>query len=642
MNLNKKISVIVTVYNIEKYLEKCVDSICRQTYKNLEIILVDDGSTDNSGSMCDRFAAKDSRIVVIHKKNGGPGDARNEGAKAATGEYIAYVDGDDWIDREMYESMLCAIETYQAEVAICRYRCIYPDRIEDDSTEKLVVFEGREALKVYIEEDERYQIQNAAWNKLYRKSFAQSLHFPKGTWCGEEILYTTKLLEMANRTVYLDKAYYNYVTDRPGSIMSVGVNERILTDQMPAYFERSQYLREIGENELAASHDYFLFKRMLLAYTAFVRSRCRTPEERLKKKKNLKKLRELILEQRPQFEKAYNSTIANPNEEKKMKIFLCSSVLYNIAMMLNDKYLIPYKEKKALKRRVSHLHVVQLMGGLGNQMFQYALYRELLSQGKTAMIEDESGYKAEGTREKYLQKAFAINYKRPSEEEMRILTDSSMRLLSRIRRKLFGRKSKSFVEKQFNFNPDVFLQESAYYEGCWQSDKYFKDVTEELRSAFTFQCEIPEASQKIMEKIDSKNAVSLHIRRGDYLDEAQIGVFYGICTESYYKQAVVLMKEKVPHASFFIFTNDPEYVKGYVSGEEFEVVDCNDEAAGYLDMLLMSRCRHHIIANSSFSWWGAWLCDNPDKIVIAPSGWLNDRDCSDIYTEGMLVISGNI
>lgn len=638
---NKKISVIVTVYNIERYLEKCIDSIRRQTYKNLEIILVDDGSTDNSGAMCDRFAADDDRIVVIHKKNGGLADARNTGAKAATGEYIAYVDGDDWIDREMYEAMLHEMETCQADVVICSYRCIYPDKIVDDSTDNRVVFEGREALKAYIEEDEHYQIQNAAWNKLYRKNFAQGLQFPRGKWY-EDIVYTAKLLAISHRTVYLDKAYYNYVLEREGSIMSVGVNERILTDQMPAYFERSQYLREIGEYELAACHDYFLYKRMLLAYTAFVRSRCRTPEERIKKKKNLKKLRKLILEQKPRFEKAYNSTIANPNEEKKMKIFLCSASLYNIAMRLNDKYLIPYKEKKALKRRVSHLHVIQLMGGLGNQMFQYALYRELLSQGKTAMIEDESGYKAEGTREKYLQKAFALKYKRPTEEEMQLLTDSSMKIASRIRRKIFGRKENSFVEKQFNFNPDVFLQESAYYEGCWQSDKYFKDVVEELRVAFTFHCEVPEASQNFVEKIDSRNSVSLHIRRGDYLNDTQIGVYGGICTESYYKQAVTMMKEKVPRASFFIFTNDPVYVKEHISGEDFEVVDCNDEEAGYLDMLLMSHCKHHIIANSSFSWWGAWLCNNPDKIVIAPSRWLNDRDCSDIYTEGMLVISGNI
>lgn len=637
----KKISVIVAVYNIEQYLEKCVDSIRRQTYRNLEIILVDDGSTDTSGAMCDRFAAEDARIVVVHKKNGGLSDARNAGTKIATGEYIAYVDGDDWIDKEMYEAMLGAIENYQADVAVCRYRCIYPESVEDNSTDKLVVFEGREALKVYIEEDESYQIQNAAWNKLYRKEFTKELQFPKGKWY-EDIVYTAKLLGMAHRTVYLDRAYYNYVLERAGSIMSVGVNERILTDQMPAYFERSQFLREIGEKELAACHDYFVYKRMLLTYTAFVRSKCQTSEERRKRKKNIERLRELIYGQKDRFDEAYHCDVANPNEEKKMKIFLCSAGLYNIAMTLNDKYLIPYKEKKLLKARVSHLHVVQLTGGLGNQMFQYALYRELLSQGKMARLEDESGYRAAGTREKHLQKAFAINYKRPTEEEMQLLTDSSMKLASRVRRKLFGRKSKSYVERQFNFDSNVFLQESAYYEGCWQSDKYFKDVIGELREAFTFQCEIPEESRKVMEKIANKNAVSIHIRRGDYLNEAQSKVYGGICTERYYKQAVALMKEKVPQASFFVFTNDPVWVREHINVEGFEVVDCNDETSGYLDMLLMSRCKHHIIANSSFSWWGAWLCDNPDKIVIAPEGWLNDRDCSDIYTERMLVISGNI
>lgn len=637
----RKISVIVTVYNIGQYLEKCVASIRRQTYRNLEIILVDDGSTDKSGIMCDRFAEDDNRIIVIHKKNGGPGDARNIGAKAATGEYITYVDGDDWIDTEMYEAMLCAIETYQADTAICRYRGIYPDRVDDGSTDKLVVFEGREALKAYIEEDEGYQIQNAAWNKMYRREFTEELQFPKGKWY-EEIVYTAKLFEMSHRTVYLDKAYYNYVLERPGSIMTAGVNERILTDQFPAYFERSKFLMDIGEQELAACHDYFLYKRMLLAYTAFVRSRCRTSEERRKRKSCLDRLRKLILGQTERFDEAYHCNIANPNEEKKMRIFLRSAGLYNVAMALNDKYLIPYKERKLLKERVAHLHVVQLTGGLGNQMFQYALYRELLAQGKAARLEDESGYKAEGTREIHLQKAFGINYVRPTDAEMRLLTDSSMKFISRVRRKLFGRKSKSYVEKQFNFDSDVFLQESAYYEGCWQSDKYFRDVEEELRSAFAFQCEIPKESREILDRITGSNAVSIHIRRGDYLNEAQRGVFSGICTERYYEQAVALMKEKVPHASFFIFTNDPEWVKLHVQGEGFEVVGCNGEEAGYLDMLLMSRCKHYIIANSSFSWWGAWLCDNPDKIVIAPAGWLNGRDCSDIYTEGMLVISGKI
>ena len=196
----EKISIIVAVYNIEQYLGRCVDSLLNQTYRNLEIILVDDGSTDESGVLCDEYAERDSRVKVIHKENGGLSDARNIGAAAAEGEYIAYVDGDDWVEKEMYGAMLEALKDYQAEVAVCRYKCIYPDRVVDESTDKITVFEGREALKVYIEEDERFQIQNAAWNKLYRREFAEGLQFPKGKLY-EDIVYTAKLFGREDKTV---------------------------------------------------------------------------------------------------------------------------------------------------------------------------------------------------------------------------------------------------------------------------------------------------------------------------------------------------------------------------------------------------------------------------------------------------------
>ncbi len=637
----EKISIIVAVYNIEQYLERCVDSLLNQTYRNLEIILVDDGSTDGSGALCDRYAEMDSRVKVIHKENGGLSDARNTGTGKASGEYIAYVDGDDWVDKEMYGAMLGAIKSYQAEIAVCRYKCVYPDRVLDESTDEIVVFEGREALRAYTMEDERYQIQNAAWNKLYRREFAEGLQFPKGKLY-EDIVYTAKLFGRAGKTVYLDKAYYNYVLEREGSIMAAGVNERILTDQMPAYFERSRYLRELGEPDLADCHDFFVYKRMLLTYTAFARSKCRTKEERHKRKQNMKELEKLIRGQKEHFAAAYRSLSSNSNEEKKMKIFLCSPILYRIAMTLNDKYVIPCKERKLLKEKVKHLHVVQLTGGLGNQMFQYAFYRKLLFLGKIAKIEDESGYEAAGTREKHLYKAFGITYERPTAAEMRLLTDSSMKLISRIRRKLFGRKKKSYIEKQFNYNPEALLQECAYYEGCWQSEKYFGDVEGELRKAFTFRCEIPKESRAVLERIGACNAVSMHIRRGDYLAEEQQKVYGGICTPQYYERAVALIRERVKDAKFFVFTNDADWAREHMAGNDFEIVDCNGEDAGYLDMLLMSRCRHHIIANSSFSWWGAWLNPHREKIVVAPAKWLNGRDCRDIYTEGMLAISGDI
>ncbi|MDE5597488.1 MAG: glycosyltransferase, partial [Lachnospiraceae bacterium] len=219
------ISVIVTAYNIEAYLERSVHSICQQTYRNLEIILVDDGSTDKSGELCDRMAKEDERIRVIHKKNGGPAEARNEGMGIAAGTLIGFVDGDDYIDTDMYEKMLYAMLKEEADIAICRYRRVYHDGMRDDSIDRVILWEGQEALQYYIEERDEYDIQNAAWNKLYRRRVLDNLRFPVGKWY-EDIMFATKALSNADRCVYLDSACYNYIIDREGSIMNAQVNPR--------------------------------------------------------------------------------------------------------------------------------------------------------------------------------------------------------------------------------------------------------------------------------------------------------------------------------------------------------------------------------------------------------------------------------
>lgn len=233
------ISVIIPAYNIAPYLERGVVSVLNQTYRNLEVILVDDGSTDKSGQICDRLAEKDDRVIVIHKKNGGLADARNVGMEAAKGSFIGFVDGDDWIDTDMYERMLGAALAQQADMAVCRYRRIYGKQVEDASVDRVVVFEGQEALQYYVEEREEYDIQNAAWNKLYRRELLDKLRFPVGKWY-EDIVFSAKALSGAARCVYLDSACYNYIIDREGSIMNVKINSRTFTDQIPAYWERSK------------------------------------------------------------------------------------------------------------------------------------------------------------------------------------------------------------------------------------------------------------------------------------------------------------------------------------------------------------------------------------------------------------------
>ena len=334
-----RISVIVAVYNIEAYLEKCVRSIRRQTYRNLQIILVDDGSTDGCAALCDRLAGEDPRIRVLHKKNGGLSDARNAGSKLADGEYIAFVDGDDWIEETMYEGLLSAARAFGVPLAVCRYRKIYRGHTVDDSTGAAVVFEGQEALESFLREEDAVCIQNAAWNKLYRRELMGDLCFPKGKYY-EDIVYTTRLLAKASGTVYLDSAFYNYVLEREGSIMGEGLGKRIFTDQLPAYEEKEVFLRSIGRNDLADIHRYFFYKRLLLYYIDLGKA------EKDFRRKYREVIRNRLRRDSRDMERVYQCPVSNPNEKKKMMIFLKSPAVYLGVIRLNERFIIPLKQKR--------------------------------------------------------------------------------------------------------------------------------------------------------------------------------------------------------------------------------------------------------------------------------------------------------
>ena len=163
------LTVVVTVYNIKDYLKRSIESVIHQSYQNLEIILVDDGSTDGSGAVCHRYAKMDGRIRVIHKKNGGPAEARNVAIDEAKGEYIAFVDGDDWIEPKMYENMYLAMKLYNSELAICSYKEVSDSHVQDHTDDTVIFFQEDEALESFIREEDEVRIQNAAWNKLYKK-----------------------------------------------------------------------------------------------------------------------------------------------------------------------------------------------------------------------------------------------------------------------------------------------------------------------------------------------------------------------------------------------------------------------------------------------------------------------------------------
>ena len=297
------------------------------------------------------------------------------------------------------------------------------------------------------------------------------------------------------------------------------------------------------------------------------------------------------------------------------------------------------------------MNIIRMTGGLGNQMFQYALYLKLKFLGKEVKFDDQTEYEGKEARPILLW-AFGIDYPAASRKEVNRITDGKMALTCRIRRKLFGRKSMEYHEKSCNFDEQVLKKEQAYLTGYFQSEKYFKDIEQQVREAFQFSSQIwsaipRELAQKIkeyQEKIDDreKTAVSVHIRRGDYLENKE--VYGGICTEEYYKKAIEVIRESFPAVTFFVFSNEAKWARDWIrrtygKEEDFVVIEGTTEDTGYLDMFLMSRCRAHIIANSSFSWWGAWLNPDRQKMVIAPSKWVNNKDMADIYTQEMIKIS---
>lgn len=285
--------------------------------------------------------------------------------------------------------------------------------------------------------------------------------------------------------------------------------------------------------------------------------------------------------------------------------------------------------------------IVQLSGGLGNQMFEYALYLRLKADGRQVKIDDSTCYGHEGERPLQITGVFGVAYDRASEEEIRRMTDSSPNPFSRIRRKLSGRRNLSYREAGVNFDPEVLKREPALLEGCFQSERYFASVADQVREVYRFrkeQLHLSAQAEQLAERIADSPAVSVHVRRGDYLDASHGGMYMGICTEDYYQKAMDRIRESVPDAVFYMFSNDTDWVKKHFTGKDCVVAEGSTEDTGYQDLYLMSLCQHHIIANSSFSWWGAWLGGNPQKKVIAPDRWLNGTECRDIYTENMIRI----
>ena len=269
--MNDLVSVIVPIYKVEFYLGKCVDSIINQTYSNLEIILVDDGSPDNCGKICDEYKQKDNRIKVIHKQNGGLSDARNAGIDIATGRYIVFIDSDDYINNKMIEYLYSGITNNNADVSVCGVKKVKDGEAqifeEINHPDVIILKSNEDKTEFYFESN--YEEFTVAWNKMYPAEYFKGIRYPKGK-IHEDEFTTYKLLEKANRVAFIKDKLYYYV-QRGDSIMGESFNEKRLL-RLDAYLERLEHYKKIKKFDWF-DKILFLYKLFLIRYANEIKNR---------------------------------------------------------------------------------------------------------------------------------------------------------------------------------------------------------------------------------------------------------------------------------------------------------------------------------------------------------------------------------
>lgn len=285
---------------------------------------------------------------------------------------------------------------------------------------------------------------------------------------------------------------------------------------------------------------------------------------------------------------------------------------------------------------------VRLMGGLGNQMFQYAIARKLANDHHTTAWLDLQFYEdqsAVDTPRQYELDCFALTphflkpEKRPIEPQPNYLGPRGSIL--QLAHRLQGKAWHIYSESHYNFDPKVLeAPDKTYLIGYWQTEKYFADIRSALLKDFGFRSPPTGENMKLLERIRSCEAVSIHVRRGDYVTNKNASTFHGTKDQAYYDNALSIITSKINNPVLFVFSDDPEWCQTNLKFS-YETMYVSGNTKGFEDMRLMSQCKHNIIANSSFSWWAAWLNENERKIVVAPNEWFKDSkvDTSDVIPD---------
>jgi hypothetical protein len=289
--------------------------------------------------------------------------------------------------------------------------------------------------------------------------------------------------------------------------------------------------------------------------------------------------------------------------------------------------------------------IVKIIGGLGNQMFQYAFYRFLKEKYGNVKVDITDFFSYNLHNGYVLEDFFNLKVEKANFYEILQLREENRKgVVCKIKRKLFGKKSSHINEEGFEFSL-LSKKRDLYLDGYWGSEKYFKDIKNIIHKEFTVRVDPDEQNQLMINKIAECESVSIHFRRGDYINDKNASKLFNNLTMDYYNSAVIKISKSIKNPFLFIFSDDPEWTQKNIKFSYPTIhVNINGTDRGYEDLRLMSLCKHNIIANSTFSWWGAWLNNNPDKIVIASKIWFKDPvknagiNFDELYPKGWIMI----
>lgn len=281
--------------------------------------------------------------------------------------------------------------------------------------------------------------------------------------------------------------------------------------------------------------------------------------------------------------------------------------------------------------------ITRLIGGLGNQLFQYAAGRRLAHVHGAELKMDLSGLSNPGYRtvRHYELESFGVKQAFATSKELEKFTQPYSpltRILNRITRRSIRLPESYIREAHYHFDMRILdMPDGVYLDGYWQSERYFADVADVIRADLTITAPAEGRNLELLEQIESCNAVSVHVRRGDYVSDKNTADYHGTCGLDYYHRAIQYVANATVKPDLFIFSDDPDWVRVNLNVPyPLTIVDHNGPERCVEDLRLMSACRHHILANSSFSWWGAWLDPRPEKIVVAPKQWFRRTDMNTV------------